>query len=560
MLERIVGDRYRIVRDIGHGGFGKTYLAEDINRFSERCVLKELAPAPENLEVLEKAKQLFSREAEVLYKLQHPQIPRFREWFIEPTRQSMFLVQDYVEGPTYQEILRDRKTLTFSESEVVTLLMQLLPVLSYIHGCGVVHRDLSPDNLICRNSDRLPVLIDFGGVKEVAVSAMKLRSDQQKNSEEPSHNVTLIGKPGYSPEEQMRRGQVSAASDLYALGVTALVLLIGKDPSEFYDAFHLKFDWQDKVKVSPGLKSILDKMTAHREAERYSTSQQVLADLEILSQGPSPHHDWTATPQTDWVSPPPPKSVVKTEGSFKTLVVAPLGKQTEMATGTNLAPQSLGPKDSSTVVGVVKSVPQLMAKGVAGLVRSLLVLGLLAGAVALGWAGVSWWLESKPLNELLKPSTSQENQGSSSNEQQRKAQLLNRLERSGVSSAFFYRLTNEAYYLQYPDQRGRRLGNGPEDAQLRSNWDQVGTQVLDLTDKLSPGARDRLGQYTAGDRVRWSQQLKADQVDEKQFDQELATQLTDELPMYRNVTLRNTVAFQVLNGLADDRIQKIKVN
>ena len=146
LIEKVVGDRYRIVRDIGHGGFGQTYLAEDINRFNERCVLKELAPAAENQDSLEKAKELFAREAEVLYKLQHPQIPKFREWFTEPTRQSMFLVQDYAEGPTYQDILRDRarQNQTFAESEVVTLLLQLLPVLSYIHGRGVIHRICHP--------------------------------------------------------------------------------------------------------------------------------------------------------------------------------------------------------------------------------------------------------------------------------------------------------------------------------------------------------------------------------------------------------------------------------
>jgi serine/threonine protein kinase, bacterial len=107
LVTKVVGDRYRIVRDIGHGGFGQTYLAEDINRFNEHCVLKELAPAAENQDSLDKAKELFAREAEVLYKLQHPQIPKFREWFTEPTRQSMFLVQDYADGPTYQDILRD---------------------------------------------------------------------------------------------------------------------------------------------------------------------------------------------------------------------------------------------------------------------------------------------------------------------------------------------------------------------------------------------------------------------------------------------------------------------
>jgi serine/threonine protein kinase, bacterial len=284
MIERVVGDRYRILRDIGHGGFGQTYLAEDNNRFNEPCVLKELAPSAENQDTLDKAKELFAREAEVLYKLQHPQIPRFREWFVEPTRQSMFLVQDYVEGPTYQDILRDRQPQNFSESEVVTLLTQLLPVLSYIHGRGVVHRDLSPDNLICRNSDRLPVLIDFGGVK--AGTASIAQSAQRAQAEVSKQNITLIGKPGYSPEEQMRQGQVSAASDLYALGVTALVLLTGQEPADLYDSFHLKFDWHDKAQVSPGMTTILDKMVVHKIGDRYTAAVQVLQDIHFLSRSP----------------------------------------------------------------------------------------------------------------------------------------------------------------------------------------------------------------------------------------------------------------------------------
>ncbi|NJM75114.1 MAG: serine/threonine protein kinase, partial [Acaryochloridaceae cyanobacterium RU_4_10] len=492
-IERIVGDRYRILRDIGHGGFGKTYLAEDINRFNERCVLKELAPIADNKDSLEKAKELFSREAEVLYKLKHPQIPKFREWFVESTRESMFLVQDYVEGPTYQDILHDRQnqSLTFSEPEVVTLLMQLLPVLSYIHGRGVVHRDLSPDNLICRNRDRLPVLIDFGGVKEVTVSALRSQTPTQASKQ----NVTLIGKPGYSPEEQMRRGQVTAASDLYALGATALVLLIGKEPAEFYDAFHLKFDWQDKVKVSAGLTAILEKMVAHREADRYGTAEQVLQDLTNLS--PGGVQNGTATPQPNWTAAPKPNPL-QTEGSLKTLVVAPLGTETVVATEPAIPKQSSPPK---AAVGAVKRIPGVIGKGAAGLLRSLLVLLLLAGAGGLGWMGVRWWLQYQVINPLVnRQPTPQQTKGYSSNEKQRKAQLFNRLERSGVSSSFFYRVTNEAYYLQYPDQRGHLLSNGPKDEPLRANWDRVGTQVLDLSEQLSPAARDRLGKYTAHDR------------------------------------------------------------
>jgi serine/threonine protein kinase, bacterial len=555
LIEKVVGDRYRIVRDIGHGGFGQTYLAEDINRFNEHCVLKELAPAAENQDSLEKAKELFAREAEVLYKLQHPQIPKFREWFTEPTRQSMFLVQDYAEGPTYQEILcdRQRQNQAFSESEVVTLLTQLLPVLDYIHGRGVVHRDLSPDNLICRNRDRLPVLIDFGGVKEVTVSAAKIPNDGVADDYGKS-NVTLIGKPGYSPEEQMRRGQVSAASDLYALGVTALVLLIGKDPADFYDAFHLTFDWRDQAKVGQGLAAILDKMVAHRVAERYTTAQQVMLDLERLSH---PQTDWAVPPQQNWTAAAQPQGAPETVGSFKTMVVAPIG--TMAATAAALQ----RPAQPFPLVGSVQKASGWLWAKTTGLLRSLLVLLLLLGAGGLGWAAVWWWLQAQTPQPSLSRSPSVVPSGTVSSaptltysaaEQQRKAQMIAQLESLGVSSRFFYPLVNEAYVLQYPDQRGRILSKSPEDEALRANWDRVGFQVLDAITPLRPAVRDRLGRYTAADRTAWIAQLKATGKDSDRFFARVESQLTDALPMYRGVDLAGKIAFQLASGIAANQM------
>ena len=144
----LLGSRYRILRELGRGGFGYTYLAEDVNRFNELCVLKEFLPQVNDDEALQKAKQLFEREADVLYQLNHPQIPKFRELLRVHTRGRgrLFLVQDYVEGPTYQELLETRLNSgnRFSEPEVVQLLQQILPVLSYLHNVGVIHRDIAP--------------------------------------------------------------------------------------------------------------------------------------------------------------------------------------------------------------------------------------------------------------------------------------------------------------------------------------------------------------------------------------------------------------------------------
>lgn len=450
MIERIVGDRYRILRNIGYGGFGQTYLAEDSNRFNEICVLKELAPAAENQDGLEKAKELFAREAEVLYKLQHPQIPRFREWFIESTRQSLFLVQDYVEGPTYLDILRDRKPQTFSESEIVTLFTQLLPVLSYLHGRGVVHRDLSPDNLICRNSDRLPVLIDFGGVK--AGTASISQSAQRAQTDAVKPNVTLIGKPGYSPEEQMRQGQVSAASDLYALGVTALVLLTGQEPADLYDAFNLKFDWQRKALVSPGMTAILEKLVAYKVSDRYTDARQVLQDLQQINRtpqirnpasvsDPQPVAGARGVPANLYAANPPAAHPNASEanlgsasaggantgsansggvsdlgthslGSTKTLVVAPAPLGTAIASEvltTEVTPSPKRKKNSPSpkaAHAAGEQVPGSITRGLTGLARSLLVIMLLLGSGALGWVAVRSWLDVQQRNLFRSPSGS----------------------------------------------------------------------------------------------------------------------------------------------------------
>ena len=152
----ILNSRYRILHQLGHGGFGRTYLAEDINRFNEPCVLKEFAPQLQGSFALEKAEELFEREAGVLYRLQHPQIPRFRELFRykHQGKGRLLLVQDYVEGQTYHTLVNNRsqQEMQFSETEISQLLDQLLPVLEYIHSMGVIHRDISPDNLILLRS------------------------------------------------------------------------------------------------------------------------------------------------------------------------------------------------------------------------------------------------------------------------------------------------------------------------------------------------------------------------------------------------------------------------
>ncbi|KAM3090117.1 protein kinase domain-containing protein [Phormidesmis sp. 146-35] len=291
----ILQNRYRVLSILGQGGFGRTYLAEDQGRFNELCALKELMPPQDNAYALEKSKELFQREAQVLYGIQHPQIPQFRATFAQDQR--FFLVQDYVEGKTYRALLDERKSqgFVFTENEVLQLVRQVLPVLSYIHGKGIIHRDIAPDNVILRESDRLPVLIDFGVVKELATRIQSPETVRQQ---------TTVGKLGYAPTEQMQTGRAYPNSDLYALAVTAVVLLTGREPQELFDETTMTWRWQRLITINPGFSQVLNKMLSYRTTDRFQSANEVLQALQSpasvapLPQTPPPMATPPAQPQT----------------------------------------------------------------------------------------------------------------------------------------------------------------------------------------------------------------------------------------------------------------------
>ncbi|BAT51767.1 serine/threonine kinase [Nostoc sp. NIES-3756] len=275
LIGSVLQNRYRIVQILGQGGFGRTYLAEDQRRFNELCAIKELIPTPTATSSWEKAQELFHREAAILYQIENPQIPKFREKFEQDQR--LFLVQDYVAGKTYRELLTQRQAAgqTFTELEVLQLIRSLLPVLEHIHGRGIIHRDISPDNIILRDSDSKPVLIDFGVVKELAT---------RLQSPEMTTPVTTVGKLGYSPSEQMQTGRAYPSSDLYALAVTAIVLLTGKEASELFDENQLAWTWQRWVRVKPVFAQIINRMLAHAPGDRFQTAAEVSQALLSIDQ------------------------------------------------------------------------------------------------------------------------------------------------------------------------------------------------------------------------------------------------------------------------------------
>ncbi|AFY75579.1 serine/threonine protein kinase [Pleurocapsa sp. PCC 7327] len=275
----LVGDRYLVQRTLGYGSCGCTYLVFDNQNSAQLRVLKEFAPADNRESVIQKCYSLFEQEAQVLCKLQHPQIPQCFGFFED--RGRLFLVQEYIDGKTYCELLQERLALgkVFSEVEVLQWLKDLLPVLENIHSRHIIHRDISPDNIMFPNQGNKPVLIDFGVVKQVITQI-----GSQIGSEETAASVrgTMVGKAGYSPPEQLRLGQCYPNSDLYSLAVTALVLLTGRHPSELCDGYSLKWQWRKFVKLHPSLGLILDKMLAEIPKDRFQSASEVLIALSTI--------------------------------------------------------------------------------------------------------------------------------------------------------------------------------------------------------------------------------------------------------------------------------------
>ncbi|MCC5635455.1 serine/threonine protein kinase [Nostoc sp. CHAB 5844] len=278
----LLNDRYRILKPLGQGGFGKTFLAideqdsqnsQDLTSFgqttSKLCVIKQFLPQCQTVYYNQKASELFHQETLRLAQLgKHPQIPELLNTFEQDDKQ--YLVQEWVDGQTLEQEFAEAGA--FNELEIRQLLGELLPVLQFIHAHQVIHRDIKPSNIIRRQSDAYGkqgqlFLVDFGAAKYTLGKVWE-------------QTGTMIGSAEYAAPEQIR-GRSVFASDLYSLGVTCLHLLTQMSPFELYDCSEDDWVWRSYLiePISPSLEKILSKLVQPATKLRYQFAAEVLIDL-----------------------------------------------------------------------------------------------------------------------------------------------------------------------------------------------------------------------------------------------------------------------------------------
>jgi serine/threonine protein kinase, bacterial len=247
---------YQILKTLGQGGMGTTYLAWDAARL---LVLKEMNA---DMAEIAKARELFEREAKILQSLHHPGIPKYYDFFVESQRK--YLAMELIHGRDLDLYIHKSGTVTIGQA--IEWMVQLCEILGYIHSAQppLIHRDIKPANLLIRTIDKQLFLIDFGAVKEIGTLG-----------------GTRIGAPDYMAPEQ-NNGQPCTQSDLYAIGPTLIFLLTGRNPADFLELQPdgYRFNVVDVLSISPKLRAVIDRVTARRVRDRFQTAGELAQALQ----------------------------------------------------------------------------------------------------------------------------------------------------------------------------------------------------------------------------------------------------------------------------------------
>ena len=396
----------------------------------------------------------------------HPQVPRLGALIDAPS--GCWQVREWVSGRTYAELLQARRErqLVFGAGEVLLLLRQLLPALATLHGQDLIHADLTPANLVRRDSDGLPVLIDFG--MPAAAGGEPL----------------MAATTGFAPPEQ-RLEPPAAWMDLYSLGVMAVVLLSGEEPSALMDPQTLDWRWPAGLQLDPAFKALIERLLNREPADRFSSAAAAAAELARL---------------------PMPDSTGPVSRSDRTEILVPTAPVDEPRLPQ--APQTPAAADQVADPAPAPSpppVPRRSSRDERRLAREqaaegrfwpvvlALVLTALVGS-ALGWLLLGRNRQAAPEVTSLSPSLSLPPA-----EVDQRQQLLNRLKALQVDQDWFLKLVDHSLAAQFPERRGRPPSDSLEDAPLRKIWNDLAQEWLVRVEQLPVPLRQRLGGYTPAD-------------------------------------------------------------
>ena len=460
----LIGERYRLEQQLSSGEQGNLWRASDLLAGDAAVALRELGPthAPDPV------RERWGRLQGVL----HPQVPRLGGAIAAGG--SLWLVREWQVGRTFEQLrlARLERQLVFGAGEVLLLLRQLLPVLAVLHSQELVHGDLSPANLLRRDSDGLPVLLDFGLVSGLPAATA-----------------------GYAPPELARGGVPQPWMDLHALGVLALVLVSGKSPAALLDPVTLAWRWPVPLEAEPALQGLLARLITAEPRQRFGSASEALKAFQALampeSTGPVPQADRTVV----LVPPPaPPEERVEPEPESPSPAEPPAPQ----------LPPLPAPAASQAQAAPARSRAEEREEAVEGGVWPVVIALVLSAVVgtALGW----WFLNRGRLQPSTPDAALQLPSSLPAVEVDQRQQLLNRLRAMQVDRAWFLRLVDASLLAQFPERGGRLPSDAAADAPLRKVWNELAEDWLAKVEQLPLEIRRRLGSFSNGD---WQQRQKS---------------------------------------------------
>lgn len=511
--ETILCDRYRLVGTAGQGVFGLTYLAQDLKRFNELCVVKEWVPNVDDPVTLVQLRHAFHQAVAPLYDLQHPQIPSLQPLLIH--NQRLYLIRDYIAGKSYGALLDERREhgQTFSLAEMVELFIQVLPVLAVLHRQGLVHQNLSPDTLIYRGDDHPPALIDLGLIKQQII-------ELGLHPVAPNVQPWL---PNYAAPEQITARMTYPNSDLYALATTAIALLTGQEPAPNVPLRSQSSDFWSQI--DPPLARLLQHMLHPDPRQRIASADQVLQQLDR----------WLLAKPMPAAVPAPPRPAVP----------LPQPRRTRSHR-----------RQASLLSGGV-----LLLLGGVGLV----------GAIAWNILSAAYQPLQMPLPETAvspeplpptpvpappapPPSPTPIPSLQATPQSLDLAGLRDRRRQLGIPYDFFTTLVDAEFYAKHPDWQGKKIGSGDEQQALREEWLRIAEQCLTALQSLSPETRSKLGTYQRSDYERWRTRVQS-QLSDADLTAQVNQRFRQLFPERRPETLDAKTLGQVWYAIADDVVR-----